>query len=145
MIPGQYVILITPEPVMSLDLDYVDQLYGSFFYAFKAGDGGVKAIGQNALDYLPEASFVIFVENEPHVELTKLLRDSEVPVLHVTGTKTGADKVFTATVIKTPSKFGTPDTMEYMESLIKLMEGPAARPPSPMTSSRGILGKLKAS
>jgi len=146
LVPGQTVILITPERWESLNLDlYSDSLYGSYIYAINVGYSGVKAAGEEALKYVPKASLIIFIENRPHNELTKLLRDAEVPVIHLTNVATSTNKAFMVTVYEGVSSSGYSTVVQYLDELNSVLSTTLhPNKIKTVTHIRGLFGKVKA-
>lgn len=146
LVPGQTVMLITPKRWDSLNLDlYEDDLYGSYLYAINVGYNGVQAAGENALLYLPKASLIIFIEDRPHHELTKLIRNAEVPAIHLTNVETRNNKVFMVTVYENVSSTGYSTMVQYLDELNHILSTTLSLSKVKSVSRiRGIFGKVKA-
>jgi hypothetical protein len=97
------------------------------------------------LKYVPKASLIIFIENRPHNELTKLVRDAEVPVIHLTNVATSTNKAFMVTVYEGVSSSGYSTVVQYLDELNSVLS--TTLQPNKIktvTHIRGLFGKVKA-
>jgi hypothetical protein len=143
VVDGKWIILVSSDESLNFGFDKTAVLYSSYVYAFKAGGQFVKVIGKYALECLPKASLIIFVEGQPHVELIKLLRGYETPILHVSKTDTILHKIFTHNIGNILRKSIYFDHNDFIEMWFKLVTLNTKCYKSDLTLSRGYIGKIK--